>query len=200
MFDSTFSKNYTIALRQLCSDNFGKYIEGKYGKQDSVEITYHGYDIIFDSFLHFVVVSGSTSEIEFQRVRVEFCSPDKLSFKIIHQGLLEVVQKLFGGQDIKIGNAEFDSKFVVKGNNEYKIQYLLSDVEIQKLLLKLEILRLEISENKGFFGEIIEEGHSVLYLTSDKEPKNIKEFNMLLELFKLLIDNLKTLGSSEPIK
>ena len=131
MFESTFSKCYNLLLRQFSADNFGKFIIGKYDNQDSVEIAFREYKIIFDSYIHYVVVSSSTYETEFFRVRLEFYSPDKLSFRVINQGLIETLEKIFGSQDIKIGSPEFDSKYFIKGNDEFKIQTLFSNIEIQ---------------------------------------------------------------------
>jgi hypothetical protein len=200
MFDSFFTKNYNLALIQFCNNNNGKYFEGKYWKKDAVIITYNNYNIIFYSYIHYAIVSNSTLETEFLRVQLEFDSPDKLSFKVQKKGLIETVQKLFGGQDINIGSTPFNKKYVIQGNNIFKVITIFSNVEIQNLIELIGSGRIEILENEDFFGDPIKEGHSLLNFTTDKEPNDSSTLEHLLQLFKLIINNMQILGSANPLK
>lgn len=76
--------------------------------------------------------------------------PDETSFRfnIKKQNLKHEIGKLFGMQDIVIGDAEFDKAFLIQTNEETKVKELLSDAEVCAELLKHPVLEFKIRERK----------------------------------------------------
>lgn len=66
-------------------------------------------------------------------MRAPFLNKDGLYFKISRQGFFDSIGKLFGMQDIEIGDPFFDEQFVIKGNNPEKIKLLFADGNIKEL-------------------------------------------------------------------
>ncbi len=187
IYRSIFGKDYGPIWRQ-----FAKEIKGTYfpGGEEKVEFTYKDHKITFDTHTHYTSVGGSSRENDYVRGMVEFQSQDNLKLLIIPQDLIENIAKLFGAQDIIIGDKPFDKKFMVKGNDEYKAQLILSNNSIKKNLMKQDLIRLEITNEEGLFDEKVKEGNYMLYYVSEKKVTHIDELNKLYYLFVDLIDVL----------
>jgi hypothetical protein len=56
-----------------------------------------------------------------------FDPPLGVGFRIAREGVLAGIGKLFGAQDIKLGDAAFDAAFVVKGKDEQRVREILVD-------------------------------------------------------------------------
>ncbi len=200
IYTSIFGKDYEPVWRQFAADNNGTYIVGKPGDQDSVEIMHSNHKIIFDRYIDYRVVGGKSYDTEFTRVRLEFLSPDNLKLRLNRQGVIDNITKLFGAQDIAIGDKEFDKKFMIKGNNEFKIQQIFSSSIVMECVLSQKDIVLEVLDKEGIFNEKIGEGNSMLYYISEQIVTNIDQLNTLLNLYKALIDQLTRIGSANPIK
>jgi hypothetical protein len=107
----------------------------------------------------------------------------------MHQGIVESISKLFGAQDIIIGDEAVDKKFIIKGNDEYKVQRIFSDEALKELILSQKGIQLEI-DTEGIFNETVAEGSSLLYYVSTEKIKDLTQLNTLKELFTALIDQL----------
>ena len=200
IYNSIFGKNYEAVWRQFSTENNGTYILGKHDNLDSVEINYSNHKIIFDQYIHYQVVGGTSHETEYTRVRLEFISNDKLQLRLTKQGVIDNIGKLFGAQDIQIGDKTFDKKFMIKGNDEFKVQTLFSSEIIKNLILAQRDIHLQILEKEGIFNEPIQEGNAMLYYISETEVREIGQLNSLLKLYKALVDQLTKLSSAKPLK
>lgn len=195
-----FGKTNQAIWEQFALEKNGNFTEGRYDNQDRVEISHGAYHIIFDSYIYFQTVGGHTRETEFTRVRLGFQSKDALLLKLTNQGIAARVGKLFGMQDIEVGNPPFAKRFLIKGNDVFKIQMIFSDDRIQELLLAQKDIQLEITATEGIFHEPVTEGNAMLYYLSDTPLKTIGQLYDLYDLFTTLADKLTKLGSAEPVK
>ncbi|MNY16089.1 hypothetical protein D3C86_1493360 [compost metagenome] len=98
-------------------------------------------------------------------------------------------------QDIRVGDREFDRRFLIKGNDELKVQSLFSGHIIRNLFLAQEKVHLQVLKGEGVYDEPIGEGNSLLYYLSETLVKDVKQLNSLLNLYKEVIDRL-TKGES----
>lgn len=200
LYKSLFGRKYQEVWRKFAEDNNGTFVLAKDGNQDSVEIFYQDFKITFDTYTHIIVVGSSSREDEYTRVKVDMLLADNLKFKLFRQGFIDSIGKLFGAQDIVIGDEEFDKAFLIKGNNEYKIQRLFSNPILRNLILSQKDILLEISDTVGIFDEKIEEGNSLLYFISEEKIKSIEQLNILYRLFTELLNQLIKVNSAKPIK
>lgn len=191
-------KNKESVWQQFSTENNGLYVVGKYHNLDSVEIVYLNHKIIFDCYIHYQVVRGASFETAFTRVRLEFRSPDELKFRLTSQGFIDKVGKLLGAQDIQIGDSAFDNKFMIKGNDEFKIRTILSNQNIKQILSLQKDIQIQILDKEGIFDEPIQKGYSMLYYISENVVDEIEQLNSLLKLYQALIDQLTKTGSMKP--
>ncbi len=187
-----FGKDSSLVWRQFAKENKGAYLPDS---EHNVEYTYKSYAVAFSSYTYYTVVGGNSYEKDYTRGIVEFFSPDNLKLTLTPQGIIDNIGKLFGSQDIIIGESQFDKKFMIKGNDEYKIQELFSDKSIQELLLELNVIRLEITNEGGLFDEKVKVNHSMIYFVSEEKIKHIDQLNKLSKLFAELITALTKLNS-----
>jgi hypothetical protein len=195
-----FGQDDDAFWRQFSIENNGTYIIGEYDNLNSVEITYLNHKIIFDNYIRYQVIGTQSFDTKFTRVRLEFKSPDELIFKLTRQGLIDSIGKLFGIQDIQINDKEFDNQFIIKGNDETKIKTIFSDQTIQNLILLQKDIQLQILYKVGIFDEPVEDGNAMLYYISETTIKQTEQLDLLLKLFKALIDVITKLNSMKPIK
>ena len=113
--------------------------------------------------------------------------PDETTFRfnIEKQGLKHQIGKLFGMQDVIIGQTEFDKKFLIQSNDEAKVKEVFSAAEISDELLKNPVIGFKIRERKiGTTKEI------VLSLDIEggiTEPDKLKE---IFRPFRIVLNSL----------
>jgi hypothetical protein len=190
-------QGYEAICRKFSLENNGEFVEGKYGNLDGVELKYKHHTIIIDRYYYIGQVGHRTYDTELTRVRLEFKSPDELRFSLTKQGFLEQLGKLFGLQDIQVGDEVFDKRFLIKGNDEFKIQTIFSNLELQELLLAQSDVQLQLIDTKGIFDEPIQDGNVLLYYLSETLVEDTDQMNDLLRMYQLLINQFTKTSSIE---
>jgi hypothetical protein len=193
------SKNDELVWKEFANENNGKYIIGKYDNSDSVEIDYLSYKILFDNYTRYQVVGSGTYVSNFTRVRIELKTPQELRFRLSNEELFDYLTKIFGAQDIKIGDKDFDRKFILKGNNESLIQLIFSSKNLKNKLIKQDDLIIQLLDKEGIFDEPIKEGNAMLYYISENLINEKEQLDSLLLLFQSLIDQLIKTNSIKSI-
>jgi hypothetical protein len=200
IIQSFFSKDHESVWRQFASENNGSYLVGIGHHYDSVEIEYSDHQIIFDQYTLYQVVGKKSYRTHYTRVRLEFKSKDDLQFRLTKQYVVDLIGKVFGAQDIQVGDKSFDRRFLIKGNDEFKVQILFSNEIVKQLILAHDDIHLQLMDKEGVFDEPIQEGNSMLYYLSETIVKNKGQLEALLKLYKTVIDQLSKLSSVKPIR
>jgi hypothetical protein len=193
-----FDKRPETIWKQFSKEIDAEFHPGQFDNSDSVVINSEKWKITFDTYTALTVSGGQSYEKDYTRIRAPFISRDNLKFLIYHQGLISVLGKLFGAQDIVIGYPVFDKAYVIKGNNENKIRLLFSNSRIRELISMQRKMHLEIIDTEGNFGEIIPPGICELYYVIEGYIKNIKELKSLYLLYVTILDELTKIGSAIP--
>ena len=186
------NKEFNI-WEEFAKETNGKFIEEFSWHSAKTEIDYKDLKIIFDNY---TLWSGKYSTI-MTRIIVPFNSVDNFRFKIYNSGLISHIEKLFGGQDVKIGREDFDEKFIIKANNELKIKTLLQNQKIRNLIESQKKVHIEISDQKGIWEEKLPEKEFELSFYEDGRIEDIERLKSMLNLFKEIIDALFQMKSIE---
>lgn len=192
-------KDYRAVWKEFSDVYGGRYLLGSYDQEDRVEINYRDHIIVFDHFKLYQVVGAQSHDTEFTRIRFEFKSPDNLRFRIIEQTLFDDIGKLFGLQDIRVGDKKFDFRFLISGTDEYKVQTIFSQEKIKNFILSQNDILLQALDGKGIYDEPVKEGYTMLYYISEIKIRTIVQLEALLTFYKLLIDEMIKLGSINEI-
>lgn len=162
----------------------GTFFEGQYGMLDGTIISYKNWKIVFD---YYDLYSGKFNE-RFTRIFVSIVSLDNFRFEIYNNGIIRSIEKIFGAQDIEIGIKEFDKRFILKANNGFKLKKLLINPQIRQLLEIQNEVNFEISNYKGIWEKETQDLELSFFVKG--EIKSIETLSSLLDLFKLVLDNL----------
>jgi len=162
----------------------GTFFEGQYGMLDGTIISYKNWKIVFD---YYDLYSGKFNE-RFTRIFVSIVSLDDFRFEIYNNGIIRSIEKIFGAQDIEIGIKEFDKRFILKANNGFKLKKLLINPQIRQLLEMQNEVNFEISNYKGIWEKETQDLELSFFVKG--EIKSIETLSSLLDLFKLVLDNL----------
>lgn len=188
LFDWFRRPDPKLIWKQFAAEQNGQYIIGQYDIPDSVEIPYRGHTIIFDRFIY--RVAGGGPGASYTRIRMELKSPNDFRFKVVNQGFINTIGKFVGFQDIKIDNKEFDSRFMIQGNDVNRIKNLFSDQDLRYYILKQEDVQLQMMYQEGVFYEPIQEGNAMIHYLSEIRPKKVEDLNDLLKMYQLLLDKI----------
>ncbi|WP_394748608.1 hypothetical protein [Spongiimicrobium salis] len=177
---------------QIANDIGGDFIEGGFWDRDSLRYAYGEWEILLDTFTE---STGNTSTT-YTRIRVPFINKDQLRFKIYRENFFSSIGKFFGMQDIQINDAYFDDHYIIKGNNEQKIKFLLRDNPLKKMIIKQPNIYLEIRNNAGWLGPKFPKKVDQIYFQSTGVIKKKERLLALFELFGALLDRLVAIDSA----
>jgi hypothetical protein len=104
----------------------------------------------------------------------------KYELSLSWEGGVEKIMKIFGSQDIQIGNQAFDKKYLIQSNNSSQTISVLRD--LKDLILKLNIYIINLHYEKS--------GQHKLLITKDRNSNTIDEIIGLIELNFRLVDFL----------
>lgn len=186
------SENLKINIwQEFAKETGGTFKEGYSWRSDSTEIDYENWKIIFDNF---TVWSGKYSS-ETTRVMTSITLSDNFRFELYREGFIRKIEKIFGAQDIEIGDPEFDKAFTIKSTNEFKIKALLRNKAIKNLISALKEVNIQISNQEGIWEKELPPNEFELSYYSDGEINNLETLKSVLQLFKLILDELVLLNS-----
>lgn len=177
---------------QLAKDYDGIYQDGTWGSSDKVCVYIEPWEIILDTFTR---QSGKHRKT-YTRIRAPFINTDDFYFKIYHEQFFHQAAKYFGMQDIQIGDEKFDDSFIVKGNDEFKIQWVFDNPKIQALLYDIVNVRFEIRSDEGIFiHSTYKEGIDEVYFEVRGVIKDINELKRIFDLFSMLLNKITELDT-----
>ncbi|MCM8530025.1 MAG: hypothetical protein NE330_02600 [Lentisphaeraceae bacterium] len=144
--------------------------------------------------VEFFIDTGAGVHTSHVKVKAAFYNPSRFKFRVFREGILGMLGKLIGVQDIKVGTINFDVEFMVQSNDKDKATQLLSDKRIQKMLHRQDQTFFEIRRNYGLFSDLPK---NVDYLYFSGTPIGLDQEGMkqLYELFELTLDRLEEVGA-----
>lgn len=142
-----------------------------------------------------------TLQIPYKHYMIEFSESDThplkiesnlmancdFEFMISFEDTLEKLLKVFGQQDIEVGDKSFDDRYLIKEKNTNFIRQILSEESVKTILLK---------NNVFSFGCNYEKKDDTLHLSSlvSRTINSKEELSELFKLFCMTIDKMKELN------
>ena len=157
-------------------------------KESRIELNINDWTITLDAY----TFNGKESS----RIRAPFVNNDGFKFKIFRKGFFTSLMKIIGMQDIEVGHPEFDSEFIIQGNNPDKVIQLFSSDKLRQFLLKQPSIFIQIKEDEGWFSEKFPKGIDELYLEIKGNITNIEQLQALFAIFANTLDGACTLDSA----
>jgi hypothetical protein len=192
MLRGLFGPSKAEIWSQLATDIGADYIEGGWFKGTGVVYEHGEWKLVLDTYTR----SDGDNSTTYTRLRAPFVNKDGLYFKIYRTGFFSSVGKLFGMEDLEIGDPFFDESFVIKGNNQQKLTQLLSDRQLKELMHEQSRILLEIRDDEGWFGPSFPDGVDELYFCRVGVMRDVAELKALFELVSHTLTRLVQIDSA----
>jgi hypothetical protein len=176
--------------RQLCEQTGAEFVQGGFLKGSKVRAHVGPWTITLDTHTE----SSGESAVTYTRMRAPYVNPDGFRFTISRKGLFSDLGKLLGMQDIEVGDPEFDEAFIIKANEESRVQTLFADAELRALIQAEPKIRLEVKDSEGWFGPKFPEDVDELHFQVIGVIKDVDRLKSLFDLFAAVLDRLCEVG------
>lgn len=154
-----------------------------------VNYLYSDYKFHIGEFTHYVT---STSKKKYMIGMVLFTNPNNFELSIAPDDWFRKIVKIFKNNDIKIGHKDFDSKFYIKSNHDFKAVTLLKNKVLLDKIITANPILLEITDDTGLFNEHRPpEGKYMLHFAKQESLKDINQLNLIHLLLSTFVENLK---------
>jgi len=178
--------------RQLCREIGGEFVEGGFWKGNKVQVHVQPWTITLDTY----TVNTQHSHVTYTRMRAPYVNPEGFRFTIYRKGFFSELGKLLGMQDIEVGDPEFDEAFIIKGNDEVRVQNLFADARLRELVKVQPTIRLDVKDSEGWFGPKFPENVDELHFQVVGVIKDVDRLKSLFDLFAAVLEQLCRIGSA----
>jgi hypothetical protein len=178
--------------QQLSREIDADFVDGGFWRGSKVEARVDPWTVTLDTY----TVSTGKSSTTFTRMRAPYVNADGFRFKIYRKGFFSDVGKLFGMQDVEVGDAELDGDFIIQGNDDHKLALLFRSPRIRNLLLAQPAINLEVKDDEGWFGARFPEGVDELYFQVHGVVRDVDRLKQLYELYAETLHHLCHIGSA----
>ena len=207
-----FGPSQKDVWKELSERLGGEFIAGGvFRGANTVKATIAGSTITLDTF----TVSTGKSTITFTRMRAPLMNPDGFRFTIYRKSMFSALGKFFGMQDVGVGgptyekleplfgvpgyldpliiesgDPEFDSDFIIKGNDEARVRTLFKQFRIRELVKSQPAIHLQVKKGES-------EGADELYFQVTGVIKDLERLTSLFELYREVLEELRTSSGYE---
>lgn len=192
MLRSAFGPSKNEIWSQIADEIGGELILDRFWKSGGLRFQHGEWEILLDTF----TVQHDKSSSTYTRLRAPFVNKDGLQLKLAREGFFSKIGKLFGSQDIQIGDPYFDEKFVIKGNDEDKIRQLLASDKLKQLIDLQPRIWLSIKDNEGWFGKSYPDDVDLIEFQCGGVVKDKERLHSLFFLFATLLERLVEIDSA----
>lgn len=196
MLKSIFGPSKEEIWSQIARDIGGEFIDGGFWGKDALVYRHGQWQVVLDTYTVTNSTGSSTTSTTYTRMRAPFINKDGFHFELYREGFFSSLGKLFGMQDIQIGDPFFDKDFIIKSSDPEKIRTLLSDTRMKGLIQRQPQLRYKIKDDEGWFGASFPEGVDELYFECVGVIKDTALLEALFVLFSLTLERLVQMDSA----
>jgi hypothetical protein len=189
---SAFGPSKDEIWSQVAASIGGEFIDGGFWKTGALVFQHEEWQMVLDTY----TVNTQNSHQTYTRLRAPFVNRDGLRFNIYRAGFFSAIGKVFGMQDITIGDPLFDDQFIIKGNDEEKIRLLFNSAEIKRMIQQQPRIRLQVKDDEGWFGTSFPQGVDELYFLCGGVVKDAYLLRGLFDLFAVTLERLVQIDSA----
>lgn len=190
---SLFGPSKDEIWRQLCSQSGGTFVEGGFFRGSKALLQHEDWTLTLDTY---TVSSGNNSSTTYTRMRAPYVNADGFRFQVYREGLFSGLGRLFGMQDVQVGQPEFDRDFVIKGNSESKLRALFANARIRELIRCQPRISFSVRDDQGWFSSQFPEGVDELYFSCVGVIRDLERLKDLYDLFAETLEHLCEIGSA----
>ncbi|MBT3290402.1 MAG: DUF3137 domain-containing protein [Victivallales bacterium] len=193
---SVFGPSKDEIWSQVAASIGGEYIDGGFWKTGALVFQHGEWQMVLDTYTVNTNTGKTHSHQTYTRLRAPFVNRDGLRFNIYRASFFSGLGKVFGMQDITIGDPLFDDQFIIKGNNEEKIRLLFNSAEIKRMIQQQPRIRLQVKDDEGWFGTSFPQGVDELCFICGGVVKDAHLLRGLFDLFAVTLERLVQIDSA----
>lgn len=182
--------------RQLCSETGAQYIDGGFWKGDKVQVHHGQWTVTLDTYTVSHSNENTTQSTTYTRMRAPYVNKDGFRFTIYRTSIFSGIGSFLGMQDVDVGYPEFDEAFVIKGNDDRKLQALFANPRIRQLIEAQPEINLSVKDDEGWFATHFPEGVDELHFYVPNIIKDVDRLKSLYGLFAEVLSHLCHIGSA----
>jgi hypothetical protein len=133
----------------------------------------------------------------YTRARALFNTNSTFRFEIYRDDLIATIGKLFGLQDIVIGDRPFDKEFIIQGNDEDLVCELLHNERIKNIISSLQHVQLSVHNAKSYSELKLDDQTGMVMLKTGGIISDKRTLRNILELFTLMLTQLALIGVAD---
>jgi hypothetical protein len=164
-----------------------KISDPEFLKKNIIELNVKNWIITLDTY--------TSRDSVYTRIRTPYVNTSGFHFKIFRKGLMSNVMKLFGMQDIEIGDTDFDNDFIIQSDDTEKVKNMLSDRVLRELISEQPTIFIQVKNDEGWFNEAFPNGVDELYIEVKSVISNIDQLESLYNIFTKILDYLCSISS-----
>jgi hypothetical protein len=185
--------------KQLSEQIHADFVAGGLLSNDRIVAAVDSWTVTLDT----VTEAVGRASVSCTRIRAPYKNHDNFRFLVYNRGAIDDIGLRRGMQDVIVGDAAFDSKFIVQGSDEAKVREYFQDAALRGMMMALPPFRFEVKDDEGWFGEAFPEGVDELYLQSAGEIRELEQLKAIYALFAEALHQLCRIGSAhenEPVQ
>lgn len=181
--------------KSLSEEMQATYDDGNFWKDSRIEVRHGNWALTLDTFTQ----SYGNSMVTYTRMRTPFVNPSAFRFRIYKEGFFSSIGKALGGQDIEVGDPDFDGSFIIKGTDEERVRLLFQNQRIRSLILALPHVSMEIRAHEGVMGPAFADDEDELYFMVPGVLKDMEQLKILFDLFSEVLDTMVKSGMASDV-
>lgn len=178
--------------KKLSEELAGQFIPGETGKGGKCVAKADDWTVTLDTYR----VDTQHDHFVYTRLRAPYVNKDGFCFLIYRQSFFATIEKMLGLQDIEIGDPDFDTKYIIQGNNVEKVKQLFSNPKIRQIIQTEPTFYGEVRPDDGWFHDEFPDGVDELYCLIEGEITDLNVLKSLFELFAEILNTLCHIGSA----
>ncbi|WP_196888478.1 hypothetical protein [Aureivirga sp. CE67] len=188
-FTDTFGKRKKV-WKNFAQEIGAEHVDKGYFSTDYILYKYKNWELKLD-----VYSTGGESQIYYTRLRVAVENFSGFKMHIYQENMFNRIGKIFGLQDIQIGDFHFDPKFIIKGNNPNKLQQVLADRSLRNHFFGLKYFDFHLSPGKRYsLFKSYPEHVFIMKLDVYTLIKNPEDLRNMFDLFTKTLDRTAELN------
>jgi hypothetical protein len=187
-----FGSSREEVWRRLAEETGSSFVDGGFWHGSKVVIRVKEWTLTLDTF----TVSTGKHSTTYTRLRAPYVNKDGFRFRIYRKSVFSGLGKLFGMQDIEIGEPEFDESFIIQSNNPGKVRQLLSHEPLRAMITEQPNFHVQVKDDEGWFGAEFPKGVDELYFAIPGVIKDLDRLKSLFKIFALILHLLCHLDSA----
>lgn len=206
LFSKIFESTLKITFEEFAKIIGGTFIEGGFWDEYKVTVPYRNTIFTLDTIRK---LRGKRM-VRYYRIQCPFISANQFKFCISSENAFTHAAKVFGMNDILIGDKRFDDEFYLKSNQKETFLHFINSDNLQKQyweLLKKENYHFSFEiRNTNTFIFKNNNQESIFHISTESvytygtyQKEIIEEWLFYFDTFKLTLDRLIEIGEAEDI-